>query len=55
MDVLTRWGILSIVYKGVFGNENCYYGAGGFIGSKVLEKLADYDEIDILALSKSSK
>ena len=23
-------------------------GAGGFIGSKVLEKLADYDEIDIL-------
>lgn len=27
-------------------------GAGGFIGSKVLEKLADYDEIDILALSR---
>ena len=22
-------------------------GAGGFIGSKVLEKLADYDEIDL--------
>ena len=27
-------------------------GAGGFIGSKVLKKLMDYEGIDILALSR---
>lgn len=52
MDVLTRWGILSIVYKGVFGNENCYYGSRWIYRLKSIGKLADYDEIDILALSR---
>ena len=45
-------GILSMSIKEFLVMRIAITGAGGFIGSKVLEKLADYDEIDILALSR---